>query len=195
MFLSPEQAIDQIITWKYPLIFLITVLEGPVISVISGLLTSQGILAFWLAYLVAVIGDATGDVIYYCLGRWGKDWFIRYPGRLIRVTEKEIAKIERQYENYGGRLVMLSKLAHGIGPAFLVAAGAAKMPFGKFIASCLLAALPLSLTFLTIGYYYGDAFNKISRYLDAAAVVTFFIAVAISLGYFGARNYFRGLIK
>lgn len=195
MFLPFEQIIGQIMIWKYALVFFLTVVEGPVISVISGLLTSQGILAFWLAYLVAVIGDTAGDVIYYFLGRWGKDWFIRYPGRLIRVTEKDLTKIEQQYEKYGGRLVMLSKLAHGIGPAFLVAAGAAKMPFGKFIGSCLLAALPLSLTFLLIGYYFGDALNKISRYFDAAAVATFFIAVAITSGYFGARNYFRRLIK
>jgi membrane protein DedA with SNARE-associated domain len=183
---------DQIISWllhfKYLALFPLAVIEGPIITIITGFFASLGYINFFLAYAVIVAGDLAGDAIHYFIGRFGGRRFIDKWGRFIGVGESHVESLEKQFVKRGNKLLFIGKLSHGIGGAFLVAAGIIKMPFDKFLFSNMLATLVKSMILLIIGFYFGQAFRTINSYLEKIALISFGIAVFMALIYF---FYFR----
>ena len=188
MFLSLDQAASWLMHYKYLALFPLAVLEGPIITVITGFFSSLGYINFFLAYIVIVIGDLVGDAFHYALGRFGREKFIDKWGRYIGVNKKQIESIEKQFDKRGSKLLFIGKMAHGIGGAFLVAAGMIKMPFDKFIFSNFLATLVKSFILLLAGFYFGRALDSINSYLEKISLILIGIAGFSLLIYF---LYFR----
>jgi len=180
-------ALSQITVWllqyKYFALFPLAVFEGPIITIIAGFFSSLGYINFFGAYFVIVAGDIAGDVLHYAVGRYGGRKFIDKWGRFIGVGEREVESLEKQFEKRGSKLLFIGKMSHGVGGAFLVAAGIIKMPFDKFIFSNFLATLLKSLILLVVGYYFGQAFVTINSYLEKIAVLSIAIAVTSALAY------------
>jgi len=181
-------SLDQVNLWligyKYLALFPLAVAEGPIVTVIAGFFVSLGQLNLWLAYFVIVAGDLIGDAIHYFIGRWGGEKFINKWGHYFGINENQVASLEKQFDKRGEKLLFIGKMSHGIGGAFLVAAGIIKMPFGKFIFSNMLATLLKSLILLLIGYYFGQALSTINTYLERIALIS------IGLGFFAFLIYF-----
>lgn len=167
----------------YALLFPIAVIEGPIITVIAGFLGANQTVNVYLAYLVMVAGDVAGDCLYYALGRFGRRPFIDRWGRYVGVTSEKIASMEGHYRRHSGKTILISKITHGIGPLFLVAAGASGVSFKKFIAFSTLGALPIALILFLIGYFFGQAYLSISRYLDWFGLAASGIAIILFFGY------------
>ena len=49
----------------------IALLEGPIVTVIAAWLANRGLLDVWSVTVVVILADLVGDVLFYCLGRWG----------------------------------------------------------------------------------------------------------------------------
>lgn len=171
--------IGGLVEYRYLLLFLVVVAEGPVATLATGWLAAMGQLDFLLAYPVIVSGDLGGDLLYYALGRFGRgSFFIERFGNQLGLSLEKIHRLEHHFDRNGGRTLILGKLLHGIGGAFLVAAGAAKMPVGRFFYYNLIATLPKSLLLMLIGYYYGWALSRIESWLNVISVIS------LSLGLF-----------
>lgn len=69
------------------------------------------------------------------------------------------------------RVLILGKLTHAAGFAALIGAGAARMRFGPFLLANLLASIPKSLVFITIGYLFGEAHEAIGQWLTISSAV------------------------
>lgn len=174
--------------YKYFALFPLAVLEGPIITVLTGFFSSLGYINFFLAYLVIVAGDLAGDALHYTLGRFGREKFIDKWGHYIGVDKEQVEFLERQFDKRGSKLLFIGKMAHGVGGAFLVAAGVIKMPFGKFLFSNFLATIMKSLILLLAGFYFGRALTTINTYLEKISLVTIGAACFALLIYF---LYFR----
>jgi len=183
-----SMSLDQITLWlthyKYFALFPLAVAEGPIITVIAGFFASLNYLNFWLTYIVIVIGDLAGDAIHYSLGRWGGRTFVDHWGKYFGVGLGQIETVEKQFAKRGDKLLFIGKMSHGIGGAFLIAAGLIKMPFGKFIFANMLATLIKSLALLFLGFYFGHALTTIKTYLEKISLITIGIAVFALLVYF-----------
>lgn len=70
--MSFQQIISLLTAYKYFFLFPIVVVEGPIITVIAGFLSSLGYLNIIIAYLVVVAGDIVGDSAYYAIGFYGR---------------------------------------------------------------------------------------------------------------------------
>ncbi|MBU4216944.1 DedA family protein [Candidatus Parcubacteria bacterium] len=173
--LTLAQIYLSLIKFQYIILFPVVVIEGPIISVIGGFLIAQGLMNFYLTYAIIIIGDLAGDCLYYSLGRWGRDFGLR----LLRLTPRRLEKLEHHFDNHGGKTILLSKLAHGIGTTFLFAAGAAKMPFGKYLYYNGLGTIPKSLILIIIGYLFGKSFVRIGTYFDYYALFTIFLGIVL----------------
>ncbi len=181
-------SLDQLILWlthyKYFALFPLAVAEGPIITVIAGFFASLGYLNFWLAYIIIVIGDLAGDVVHYSFGRWGGRNFIDRWGKYLGVGPGQIETIEKQFTKRGDKLLFIGKMSHGVGGAFLIAAGLIKMPFNKFIFANMLATLIKSLVLLLLGFYFGHALSTINTYLERTALISIGAAIFAFLIYF-----------
>jgi membrane protein DedA with SNARE-associated domain len=187
--ISLVQINELLLGYQYLVLFPLVVVEGPIVTVITGFLSSLHQFNFLTAYIVIVIADVTGDCFYYALGRWGKDTVIKRWGSYIGLTAKRIARLETHFDRNSGKTLLLGKIMHGVGTSFLVAAGVAKMSLPKFIWYNLLGTIPKSFVLLLIGYYFGRAINAINSYLELlGAIFLGVLIIGLIIYFFYYRN-------
>ena len=184
MSASISQIIFGLIKYKYLILFPIVVLEGPIITVIAGFLSSLNYLNLFIAYAVVVCADIAGDCIYYALGYWGREKFIKKCGHYIGISNARVIRLENHFDNHSGKTLFLGKISHGIGGVFLFAAGLAKMPFSKFIWFNFIATVIKSMALILIGFYFGEAITKINSFFELVGTIFLGIGIAAILIYF-----------
>lgn len=183
MFLTLSQIISILIHYKYFLLFPIAVFEGPIIMVVAGSLAAAGFMNFWIAYLILAFGDLVGDAVYYAFGYYAKSSLLKRFGRVLGFDYEQVKKLESHFENHGGKTLLTGKFFHGVGGVFLVAAGAAKMKFWRYIGFNAIGTTPKTLLLVTIGYYFGRAITQIKSALDYFAVFAGVALVAALIYY------------
>ena len=180
---SLDSLIVLLSTYKYFLLFPISVVEGPIISVISGLLCSQGIFSIPITYFVLIMGDMVGDTLYYSIGRWGGRPFIKRWGHFFGLNENRLIKLDSHFKIHAGKTILIGK-TQAIGGFFLAAAGMSKMSYPTFIWFNFIGTVAKSMSLLLIGYFAGHAYKLIDQYLGFYAIIITTILVAIVISYF-----------
>ncbi|GEM_PF-207448 len=165
MFFSSAHLISLLATYKYILLFPLTVIEGPIVTVIASFVASLGYMNIVWVYCIVVVGDVVGDCLHYALGRFGGRKAIDRFGKYIGITNERVLKLEDHFKKHSGKTLVFGKLTHGIGGAILVAAGAAHVPFFQFVLWNFLATLPKSLLLVIIGFHFGKAYATIGSYM------------------------------
>jgi membrane protein DedA with SNARE-associated domain len=183
MNFSLTQMMGWLVQYKYVVLFPIMIVEGPIITVIAGFLSSLGYLNLFVAYSVVVMGDVVGDSLYYLAGRWGRMYLFRQWGRSIGITMERMIQLQQFFTKHTMKTLIVGKLSHAIGAPVLVAAGMAHIPYWKFLGINFLATLPKSLLLLLIGFYFGQGYAKIDTYLDYTALGTVVLAMLLLLCY------------
>ncbi|MFA5894130.1 MAG: DedA family protein [Candidatus Margulisiibacteriota bacterium] len=186
---STQTILTAIPVLKYGLLFLLTVIEGPLVAMIAGLLASLGFFNLALAYLVIIAGDLVSDSLYYSIGFWGREKSIKKYGRFLLLDQTKLHKFETLVRYHSGKVLILGKLTHFAGVPILLAAGLVKIPYRKFIWYDTLATLPKSLAFLLLGYYFGGLTGTINRYLEYGTLITGGLLAIIFAGYLFAGKY------
>jgi membrane protein DedA with SNARE-associated domain len=161
------QHITQLVNqYGYFILYPIAVLEGPIISIIAGFMASKGLLDGFAAYLILVLGDTTGDILYYLLGRFGGYQFVKRWGERIGLSKKRMDAVDRHFIHHGGKTLLFGKWTQTVGAPILVTAGMLRMKFAKYMWYNTLGTLPKSLVLLLLGYYFGTTYDQWSKYLD-----------------------------
>ena len=165
--------------YKYLVIFPVAVVEGPIITILSGFLASLGYLHFWLIYILIVIADLLGDSLFYMLGRFGREKFIEKYGHYIGIRLNEVRGLERHFQKHKNKTLFIAKFAHGFGSIVLVAAGIARVPYKHVIRANAAPTAIKSMILMLIGYYYGQFYAKFNTYLNLAAILALLIFVIV----------------
>ena len=187
MIISLQGALQLLLTYKYAILFPIAIIEGPIISIISGFLISSGHLNLYIVFGLLVLGDLIGDTIYYGIGRFGGNYFLKRWGWLLNIDSQKLLKLEKRFENHGGKLLFFAK-AQGIGGAILAAAGVIKMPYARFMWLNAVATLIKSVILIMIGYYFGKAYSTINDYFNKIAIISTLLLVIVIIIYFLRRQ-------
>src|SRR5580693_671152 len=125
------------------LILPLSVIEGPVVSVLTGFLSAQGYFDWYWVLCLLVCGDLIGDVIYYWIGRTGGTPLAglgRRFGVRCAVPDSFLCRIRRN----AIKMLFIGKWTHSIGAFVLIGSGMLHMPFPRFILVNLLATVPKS---------------------------------------------------
>ena len=161
--------------WPF-LFFLLSIIEGPIVTIIGAFLVSIGYLHILPLYILAVLGDLVGDLIHYAIGHFSKKRFTR-TGTLFGISKEKILKVESHFGDHGGKTIFFGKISHSLGFVILVAAGLVGMPLGEFLFYNLLGTLPKSLVLIGIGYYFGSAYQSIDSYITYIGMGLFIILI------------------
>ncbi len=182
--IAPSAAVLQwLLAYKYVVLLPVVVVEGPIITILAGFLVSLGQIDFLAAYGIVVAGDLVGDTLYYWLGHSGRTHFIERWGHYVGVTPERIERLEEHFTSHSGKTLIIGKLTHAVGGVVLMAAGASRMSFPRYLWYNFVATLPKSLALLLIGYYFGRAYAELAHYLSWAGIVIMALAVLLVLGY------------
>lgn len=183
-----------LLNYRYLILFPLTIIEGPIVTVTAGVLSSLGLFNFFVVYVVAVIGDLTGDALYYSIGRFGRKPLERW-GHFVGFSKERLEKMENHFADHGGKTLMAAKLSHGIGGIVLITAGVAKISFRKFLVFNFWATLPKTLILLLIGFYFGNTIVGLRRYFDFAWLGTLAITIVLFIIYMLLRKTGKKLEK
>jgi len=189
---SFSNALDWIIRHGYFLMFVIMLIEGPVITAAAAFAVALGYFDGWLVFLLSIFGNLIPDVIYYAAGRWGREKFVGRYMRYFGLTQERIDYLEKLSEQHVGKAMTLIKLVPLIATPGLIIAGAARMPLKKYVFWSIVLTIPSSLFFYILGYYFGAAYNKVNHYLNLGGlaltlVLLFFVLASIGYGKLSAR--------
>ena len=165
---------------KYFLLFIGCVFEGPIIMIVSGFLYSLGGFDLLPLYLVLVSGNFIADIGWYTLGRFGTRNFIFKYGYFVGITPDKLQKVEKYFNLYHQKILIITKLTTGFGLAIvvLIVAGIFKVPFKNYLILTLLGGFVWTAFLLIIGYFFGNIFTVIPGSLKiffAILVATIFI--------------------
>jgi len=170
-----------LIKYRYVILFPLAVVEGPIITIITGFLCSTGFFKLFIVYPIVIVGDNIGDFLYYSLGRWGSSDFLERFGRWIGVTPAKMDAVKDYISINPNKTIGFSKIILGIGVAGLVLAGKSRVPFGRFFKICFLTSVAQSAVYLGTGWFFGTFYLQISHYLNYFASFSIVITLALVL--------------
>lgn len=153
------------------------IIEGPVVTIIAAMLASLGAFAWPMVLLFSILGDMIGDILLYGAGRkWGIG-FTRGFGKYMGITESLVLKMEKYFENHGGKTIFAVKSTTGLCWATFVAAGVVKMDFKKFLQNSFLGGVVWSGSLVAMGYFYGFLWRDLKQYISWIGWIIFAVAI------------------
>ena len=176
---------------KYILLIIGTIIEGPVVMMVSGFLYGLGQFALLPMYLALVFGDFIADIGWYCLGRFGTRHTIFKYGHYLGLTPELLEMMEDRFHKYHQKILIISKLTMGMGFAFivLIVAGIFKVPFKNYVFLNLVGGFIWTALLVTVGYFVGNIFLIIPNSLKVIFVIFIFVAIITGLRY--ATKYLK----
>lgn len=153
-------------------------LPEEVAIILAGVLSAQGHLVPWLAFVACLVGALLGDAIIYWIGfRWGHN-LLSYHPRLAKLMGAEREKrFEEAIEEHAFKVMLLSRFLVGVrGPVYL-AAGVVRLPFRLFLIYDVICAAIVVGLFFGLAYLFGD---PVARWLrDAEWTVTLVVLLIV----------------
>lgn len=163
--------------WKsfgYGIAFAGMIVEGELLLLVFGFLTSQGYFNFFYMFAAVLLGAMSGDVLWYWLGvRLFRNSKINFPKWIHRLSHP----LDRHLRDRPGKTIFVSKFVYGTNHATLVRAGALDVDIRKFLKSNVYANLVWIVFVGGLGYLFGASFPLIRKYIRAAEIVFLLIAV------------------
>jgi membrane protein DedA with SNARE-associated domain len=168
-------------------------LPGETALLIAGYLSCEAggfRLHLWAVIVVACLGAICGDNLGFLLGRKLARPRLAAGKRFLFLTPERFLKAEQYFVKYGaatvffGRWVALLRIAAG------PAAGAAGMPWRKFLIANAAGAAVWATGIAIVGHLAGPAWHALQTWLGRGAWV---LAGAVVLGF--AAWHFRGLFR
>ena len=185
-FSSFSMVFNWVIQHGYPLMFLAMCAEGPTVTAAATFAAILGYFNPWVVFALSVFGDVIPDVIYYAIGCWGSLGFVKKFGKRFGLTEKRIEQVEHHIAEHGGRTVAMLKYTPVLATPGLMLVGAMRMNFWKYLWFVIIVTLQKTLTFMALGYFFGQTYN-IGRYIKLGALIPF----AIVIVYFGFIFFYK----
>lgn len=179
------------IVWVYVIILLTASIEGPILSILGGVLIKLGYLPFLPIYAALMVGDLLGDTIWYLIGRYVGHSFIRKYGKYVSVSEHRVDQVTKIFHKYTYRILIISKITNGFGlsAVTLLTSGMSKIPYLKYIGLNLAGQFVWSGLLIAVGYYFSQLYLQIDGIIGKISIVgLFLVLVALFIGF---TNYLR----
>jgi len=182
---------EWLLVYKYLLVFLLAIIEGPVVMTIGGFFLKLGHFAFWPLYLTLMAGDLAADAIWYGVGYYGALPLVRKYGKFLSISEELIKKTEDAFHRHQNKILFLSKITMGLGFALviLVTAGIVRIPFKKYLAFNAIGQIAWTGFLMSIGYFFGNLYLVINEGLRTMTAIAFGVLLVAII--YGVNRYLR----
>ncbi|MFH0739801.1 MAG: VTT domain-containing protein [bacterium] len=184
MFFTLPQTFPLALQWAihhgYFLIFLIMVVEGPLITIASAFASSLGYLNVFVIFSLAFAADLVGDFVWYFTGYLTRLAVINKYGHYFGLSEERIEKLKKLLEKHSKKVLLAIKISPVASPLALAIVGNSKFPFKRFIKVASLISIPKTLFFIFLGYFFGSSYTAISQYANNKGyVLLIFLGAAL----------------
>jgi len=177
--------------FRYALVFVGAIVEGPMLMIACGFFYRQGVFALLPIFVSLFLGDLLADLVWYYLGRYFAEPILRRHGHFLSVTPELLEKGKGLFHRYHEKILIISKMTIGFGMAIgtLMAAGATKVSLRTFLTLNGLGELFLVTALLSIGYFFGSLYNVIASDFRIAFLVGAVVLVLLCM--YGLTRFMR----
>lgn len=174
-------ALQFLIHYGYWVAVPIMLLEGPIITIVMGFLSSFGFFNIFVVIALGVISDLISDTIYYWSGYKGGPKVLEKL-KIKQVHENgEMQKLKEKFEQHPGKIFFGVKVLTGIAHSTFVLAGVTCINYPKILKYTIPGGIVWSMGLATLGFYFGRHATKISQFLSRTGLILFGLLVAFFL--------------
>jgi membrane protein DedA with SNARE-associated domain len=137
--------------------------------------------------VAGVIGDLAGGSIAYAIGYYGRLELLERHGAKIHITPERLAMAERWFARFGTPAIFFSRMVPVVRSFISFPAGAARMPYPRFLVLSLLGVLPWVVGFAVLGRELGSRYQSLQsklHYVDEAVA----LLIVVGAIYLVVRN-------
>jgi membrane protein DedA with SNARE-associated domain len=189
--MDPAIIADWLATWGYLGIFacvFIGNLGVPVpeetVMLAAGFLAGREILDVRVVYGVVMLSAVTGDCCGFAVGRTGGQRLMARLADNFEFARRRYDRLQVFFQTHGSKAVFMARFIAGVRFMAGPMAGAAGMPFFKFLGWNVLGAIVWCSLVVSIGYLLGDELYRAvrlahlaSRWTEAAAAALVVLAL------------------
>jgi membrane-associated protein len=152
------------------LILPLAVIEGPIVTVITGFLAARDYFVWYWALCLLVCGDVIGDLLYYWVGRTAATPLARLSAR-FRLRCVPSPDLQRDLVQNASKMLLIGKWTHSIGFLVLTGSGMLRVPVGQFLLVSLIGTIPKTGVLFCVGYFAGRDYLFFERHALLTAVM------------------------
>jgi membrane protein DedA with SNARE-associated domain len=183
--ISPSQMTDWLGVWGYLGIFVLVFVGNfgvPVpeetVLLVAGFMAGRGDLDLRTLYLVGIVSAVIGDSCGFACGRIGGQRLFERLAQRFKFVRERYARLQDFFAVHGSKAVFMARFVAGARFMAGPVAGAAGMPFVRFLGWNVLGALTWCSLVITVGYLVGDELDWV---IYAAHRAGHWIALALIL--------------
>ena len=153
------------------------VLPGETAVLLGGVLAHEHRVSLSVMATVAVLAAITGDSVGYEVGRYFGSRLL--AGRLFANRQRGLDRGRRALRDNGGRAVFFARFTAFLRAVMPGLAGAARMPYLRFLAFNAAGGLVWALGFTLLGYFAGASYHTVEKVAGRASVA---ILAVVAIG-------------
>jgi membrane protein DedA with SNARE-associated domain len=174
---TPQQVINE---YGYLAVFFGTFLEGETILAIAGFLASRSMLNLPTVVVVAFLGAWIGHMFWFWIGRvYGVRLLNRFPS-----LHKPLDKVIDLFDRYGISAVFLTQYIYGIRLTAAIMFGLSHLTYTRFALYQGLSCALWALLITGLGYYFGEAIERILGNVAHIEQIGIGVLVAIGIAFY-----------
>lgn len=158
-----SEILNWIIQHGYIIMFLLMLVEGPVVTASGALGAALGYFDIYLVFGISFFANFLEDFVYYGIGwgisRWGGYRLLDKYGERLGIARTRRDRAAGFIGNHMGKWLFFIKTVPLISPPGLAVMGALGVPLRRFIWWDALIVALTSLFFVVIGYYSGKGYD------------------------------------
>ena len=133
-----------------------------------------------LIIVIGIVACTTGDNIGYWIGRRGGRPLLERYQKLFHIQTSSILRGERLFERFGSATIFLARFVFGMRIIAGPLAGVLRMRWPRFALFNFLGATVWVGVVSTVGYLFGEHWNRLLRFVGRANLIFFVVAIGVT---------------
>ena len=173
LFMIPIEILTH---YGYTALFIWSIMEGEIGLMLSGWLSSRGeVFTVEGAILTAILGAMIGDISLFIFGKLfqkrAKSWLDKERGRA--------EKFSKWFQRWGAWVIIFERFIYGTHILALLTIGVSGYSFLKFLIFDIFGIILWAITFVYIGYYWGESAIDFILFIQKNLLVFISIVVVV----------------
>ena len=159
--LLSSQGLQEWGAWSYPLLVVLVIIEGPVVTLLAAAAASLGYMRLPLVMVSALVGSAIADTLWYYLGYiHAEERILRY-GRWLGLRRHHVEQLQLEMQQHAPKLLFVAKFVSLLATPTLIAAGMARVPFRRWFPIVFLGELIWVAVLAFIGFRAAEVVRQV----------------------------------
>lgn len=179
----------------YLLVFLLMILEGPIITAGAAFAASLGVFNIWVILFLSIFGNLVPDALLFFIGRFSRGDRVEKFIKRFGITKQSINGLEKGFKNHAWKTITFIKLVPPFPLPGLILTGFARVPIKKFFLIDMTFNLVSSIIATIIGFYFGVAISSVFGYFKISQYAIILLLPLAILFYFFYKKMTKKILE